>query len=107
MPCSTGTGEPISQVASFSDQTAGGAGLALELQDGLRDRLVGLWQTLFAVRSCRTEPEIALRLVEDPDAADLSISGSVDRLETRNLSLSPIQFTLEYEVTLGLDLEVK
>lgn len=49
----------------------------------------------------------ALRLLEQADAADLVISGSVDRLETRSLSLSPIQFTLEYEVTLGLELEVR
>ncbi len=49
----------------------------------------------------------ALRIVQDADAADLVIGGAVERLATRSLAFSSIQFAVEYEVTLELDLEVR
>ena len=48
----------------------------------------------------------ALRVVEAPDAADLVVRGAVSEVRTRSLAFSSIQFALEYEVTLDLDLEV-
>lgn len=49
----------------------------------------------------------ALELVDDRDKADLVVRGTVGSLTTRSLSFSSIQFALEYEVTLGFDLEVE
>lgn len=49
----------------------------------------------------------ALRLVDEPSQADLVIRGTVERLESRSVSFSSIQFALEYELTLGVALEVE
>ena len=46
----------------------------------------------------------ALRLVEDPAAADLVIDGAVRRVEIRRRSFSSILFVLEYEVRMELGL---
>ncbi len=48
----------------------------------------------------------ALRLVDDPARADLVISGSVARLGAARKSFSSISLSLEYELTLVLDLHV-
>jgi hypothetical protein len=49
----------------------------------------------------------ALVLVDDPAAADLVLGGRVSSLETAGRSFSSIQFALEYEVTMILDLDVQ
>ena len=49
----------------------------------------------------------ALRLVDDPAAADLVIGGSVKSVEIRGRSFSSILFALEYEVRMQLGLSVK
>jgi hypothetical protein len=49
----------------------------------------------------------ALRLVDDPAAADLVIAGSVKSVEIRRRSFSSILFALEYEVRMQLGLAVK
>lgn len=49
----------------------------------------------------------ALVLVDDLAAADLVLGGQVRSLATAGRSFSSIQFALEYEVTLTLDLEVR
>lgn len=49
----------------------------------------------------------AVELVEDPRAADLVLSGSVQPVETHRRSFSSVVFTLEYEVSLRLDLEAR
>jgi len=48
-----------------------------------------------------------LRLVRDPEQADLVISGQVVRMQVRSRSFSSIQFALEYEVWLQLAVEVQ
>ena len=48
----------------------------------------------------------ALRLVDDPAAADLVIGGAVRRVEVRRRSFSSILFALEYEVRMELGLSV-
>ena len=48
----------------------------------------------------------AVELVDDPGAADLVISGSVTQFEARRRSFSSIQFALEYELRMGLELVV-
>jgi hypothetical protein len=48
----------------------------------------------------------ALRLVDDPDAADLVIGGAVKRVDVRRRSFSSILFALEYEVRMELGLAV-
>lgn len=48
----------------------------------------------------------ALRLVADPERADLVLSGSVASLEVSRKSFSSISFALEYELALGLDLRL-
>ncbi|MCP3983933.1 MAG: hypothetical protein GY723_06070 [bacterium] len=47
-----------------------------------------------------------LRIVEDPETADLIVGGVIDSLLTRGRSFSSIQFALEYELLLRVDLEV-
>lgn len=47
-----------------------------------------------------------LRLVDDPAAADLVVSGRVLPISTRRGSFSSVVLTVEYEVTVSLDLEV-
>ena len=49
----------------------------------------------------------ALRLVEDPDVADLVIAGSVKSVVIRPRSFSSILFALEYEVRMQLALTIK
>jgi hypothetical protein len=49
----------------------------------------------------------ALRLVDDPAAADLVIGGSVTSVEVRPESFSSILFALEYQVRMRLGLTVK
>jgi hypothetical protein len=46
----------------------------------------------------------ALRLVDDPAAADLVIGGAVKRVDVRRRSFSSILFALEYEVRMELAL---
>lgn len=48
-----------------------------------------------------------VRLVDDPQRADLVLSGAVRPVETRRASLSSTSFALEMEVTLRLDLEAR
>lgn len=48
----------------------------------------------------------ALRLVGDPERADLVISGAVVRLDVSRKSFSSIAFALEYELQLGLDVKI-
>jgi len=48
----------------------------------------------------------ALRLVDDPAAADLVIGGAVRRVDVRRRSFSSILFALEYEVRMELGLTV-
>lgn len=49
----------------------------------------------------------ALRLVEDPASADLVIRGVVADLDTFSRSFSSIQFSLEYEVRMYLEVSVQ
>jgi len=49
----------------------------------------------------------SLRVVESEDGADLVIQAAVNRLDTRELSVSSVQFTIEYELTMGLDVDVR
>jgi hypothetical protein len=49
----------------------------------------------------------ALEVVSDPETADLIVSGSVNRLQTRSQSFSSIEFVLEFRVDMSLDLEVQ
>ncbi|MEN8159913.1 MAG: LPS assembly lipoprotein LptE [Myxococcota bacterium] len=49
----------------------------------------------------------ALRLVDDPVAADLVIGGAVKRIEMRRRSFSSVLFALEYEVRMELDLAIE
>jgi hypothetical protein len=46
-----------------------------------------------------------VRLVGDPAAADLVLSGRVERVRTRTRSFSSVVFALEWEVTLGLEVQ--
>ena len=48
----------------------------------------------------------ALRLVEDPERADLVISGAVARLDVSRKSFSSIALALEYELRLSLSIKV-
>lgn len=48
-----------------------------------------------------------LRLVDDPAAADLVLSGAVRRLAVGPRSFSSVVLALEYEVSLGLDLRAR
>ena len=47
----------------------------------------------------------AVRVVNDPDAADLVVGGSVESVRTAGRSFSSVVFTLEYELIMELDLE--
>ncbi len=47
-----------------------------------------------------------LAVVDDPEAADLVVRGSVQPLQTSRRSFSSVRLVLEYEVTLALALEV-
>jgi len=49
----------------------------------------------------------ALRLVDDPQAADLVIEGAVKRLRVRRRSFSSVLFALEYEVRMELALTIQ
>jgi len=49
----------------------------------------------------------ALRLVDDPKAADLVIGGSVKRVEVRPESFDSVLFALEYEVHLELGIVIE
>lgn len=49
----------------------------------------------------------ALRVVDDPEAADLVLTGRVASLQTTRRSFSSIEFALEYEVRMVLDLSVR
>lgn len=49
----------------------------------------------------------ALRVVEDPESADLVIGGRVLPAQTSGRSFSSVLLALEYQVTMSLDLEVK
>jgi hypothetical protein len=49
----------------------------------------------------------AVRLVEDPAAADLVLSGRVRGVGTRTASVDSLVLALEYEVTLELELEAR
>ena len=49
----------------------------------------------------------ALKVVSDPETADLIVKGSVERLRTRATSFSSIQFVLEFRVAMYLDLQVE
>lgn len=48
----------------------------------------------------------ALRVVEDPAAADLVVLGVIDNLEVRSRSFSSIEFALEYELRLRVKVRV-
>jgi hypothetical protein len=48
-----------------------------------------------------------LRLVDDPEAADLVLSGAVRRLAVSPRSFSSVVLSLEYEVYMGLELKVR
>jgi hypothetical protein len=47
----------------------------------------------------------AVRVVNDPEPADLVLGGSVRGVRTSGRSFSSVVFTLEYEIVLTLDLE--
>ncbi|MBW2241979.1 MAG: hypothetical protein JRH01_08320 [Deltaproteobacteria bacterium] len=47
-----------------------------------------------------------LRIVEDPASADLIVGGVIESLESNGRSFSSIQFALEYQLRIRLDLEV-
>ena len=49
----------------------------------------------------------ALRVVEDPSAADLVIGGKIGDVRVAARTFSSIQFALEYSVSVQLDLELK
>jgi hypothetical protein len=49
----------------------------------------------------------ALRVVEDPHAADLLIKGKVGDVRTAARSFSSVSFALEYSVTIALDLQLR
>lgn len=49
----------------------------------------------------------AVELVEEPNRADLVLSGAVRSVETRRRSLSSVVFVLEYEVVLRLELHAR
>ena len=49
----------------------------------------------------------ALEVVSDPAAADLIVTGAIDRVRTRPTSFSSIQFVLEFRLSLRIALEVK
>ena len=46
----------------------------------------------------------ALSVLNDPAAADLVLSGSIDRIKTQSRSFSSVALTLEWEVTLALNI---
>ena len=49
----------------------------------------------------------ALKVVSDPETADLIVTGTVGRLQTRSEAFSTIEFVLEFRVTMRLDLRVE
>ncbi len=49
----------------------------------------------------------ALKVVSDPETADLIVTGTVERLQTRSEAFSTIEFVLEFRVTMRLDLRVE
>ena len=49
----------------------------------------------------------AVRVVDDPGAADLVLGGSVRDVRTSGRSFSSVIFTVEYELELTLDLEAR
>ena len=46
----------------------------------------------------------AVRLIEDPDAADLVLSGSVEGVSSRGRAFSSVLLSLEFELTVDLEL---
>ncbi len=49
----------------------------------------------------------ALRVIEEPHLADLVIDGKVESVRVAARSFSSIQFSLEYSVTMQLDVEIR
>jgi len=49
----------------------------------------------------------AVRVVDDPSRADLVLGGRVASVESAGRSFSSVLLTLEYQITLALDLEAK
>jgi hypothetical protein len=49
----------------------------------------------------------AVRVIDDPGAADLVLDGSVRDVQTSGRSFSSVVFTLEYELVLTLDLQAR
>jgi hypothetical protein len=49
----------------------------------------------------------AVRVVDDPAAADLVLGGSVDKVRSSGRSFSSVVFSLEYELLLELKLEAR
>ena len=45
-----------------------------------------------------------MAVLNDPAAADLVLSGSIDRIKTQSRSFSSVALTLEWEVTLALNI---
>jgi hypothetical protein len=49
----------------------------------------------------------AVRIVDDPAAADLVLGGAVSRVESAGRSFSSVVFSLEYELVLVVDIEAR
>jgi len=49
----------------------------------------------------------AVRVIDDPAAADLVLAGAVDTVRSRGRSFSSIVFSLEHELLLELDIEAR
>jgi hypothetical protein len=49
----------------------------------------------------------AFQLIDDPEAADVVVSGSVRPIQTSSTSFSSVVLALEYQVSLTLDLHAK
>jgi len=47
----------------------------------------------------------ALALVDEPEKADLVISGDIERIQTRSRSFTSVVLVLEWEITLELELD--
>jgi len=45
----------------------------------------------------------AIALLNDPDQADLVLSGRIDRVKTRSRTFSSVALALEYDITLDVD----
>lgn len=101
--CQTGCGyafvRPSQGVAGA--HTVAVEGFANEtIQPGLDSLMTGALRRELARRG-------ALRLVRDPRAADLVISGTVAAVSTSSRSFSSVQFALEYEVRVSLTARVQ